>query len=278
MKKIFIALILSFVFVLFAYSGENNITDLKSKIEIIERETITFSGENITLDNRLKNAEIYVFGVPKNGDLNSRMVNISKALGIDISDKSKMEPKYEIENDKLANYPAVDKLEQNRFGKIYKNENIYKRLERLENDIFGKISYKNLNDRVNDLQNKITSYDSLKNNESIYSKPKITNDTKDYNYYSYSKKADPIIPKIEQKMWKHTFENESTQKRLSRIEDNLFGQNYENESESNRVERIKSVLKANKSGGEYKVNKFAKYAATGVQVGGLILLILAMIL
>ena len=36
--------------------------DLKHAVETIEKETNTYSGENISLEERIKNAEIYVFG------------------------------------------------------------------------------------------------------------------------------------------------------------------------------------------------------------------------
>ena len=58
----------------------------------------------------------------------------------------------------------------------------------------------------------------------------------------------------------------------------IFQRKFDYEDDETRLERLKSVQKAAKSDKEYKVNKFAKYAVAGAQIGGLILLILAMIL
>ena len=251
---------------------------IKSQIEIIEKETNTYMGENIPLEERLKNIEIYVFGVAKKGDMNERLSSVSKTLGIPLEQNEESLPKYEIEDDALANYPSVDKLEQQYFSKTYKNENIYARLDRLEKKVMGKTSSKSLNERVLDLQERSGVSVKLAKEEDIpYTKANsgYTYSSKDYNYYSA---ADPVIATLEQKLLKNTYENEPVSKRLSRLEYKIFGQNFDDDNDSTRLERIKSVIKASKSGSEYKANKFAKYAATGIQIGGIILLILAMIL
>ena len=279
-KKFLIGLFILSIFTMPCCFGTTIQNQLKSKIELIEKETNTYGGENFSLEDRLKNIEIYVFGFAKNGDLNQRTISVAKVLGIPLEQSVNESPKYEIEDNNLANYPSVDKLEQQNFGKMYKNENIYSRLDRLEKKAFGKISYKSLNERVMDLQEKYQRTAPLKENENnSFSKANNTYsaNSKDYNYYSPNT-ADPIIAKIEQKLWKHSFDKDTVPTRLSRIEDKMFGQKFEHESESTRLERIKSVIKAHKSGGEYKANKFAKYATTGLQIGGLVLLILAMIL
>lgn len=280
-KKILFSVLFILVFFNAEFSFGNTSQDkIKAKIETIEKETNTYGGENISLEERLKNIEIYVFGVSKKGDINERLTSVSKTLGIPLNENENISPKYEIENDSLSNYPSVDKLEQQNFGKTYKTDNIYTRLDRLEKKVFGKISNKSLNERVSDLQGKQNSQVKLSEEEDVpYSKANsdYIYNSKDYNYYSPNT-HDPVIASIEHKLWKQTYEHEPLSNRLSRIETKIFGQNFENDSNSTRLERIKSVIKASKSGGEYKTNKFAKYAATGIQIGGIILLILAMIL
>ena len=253
--------------------------DIKNAVEIIEKETNTYSGENIPLEERVKNAEVYVFGISKKGDLNKRILALSDVLGLSglINNKElsiKEEPKYEIENDTKANYPAVDKMEREIFGTTYEKENIYKRLDRLEKKEFGKTYSSSLSERVSNLQDKLNnkissdSYSYLKKENKEYS---------DYNYYS-PKSYNEDLAKIEKKFFKKSYENEILPSRLTRIETKLFSQSFENEDEQTRLERIDAVKKAAKSGTEYKINRFAKYAAAGVQIGGILLLILAMIL
>ena len=165
-------------------------------------------------------------------------------------------------------------MEREIFGTVYEKENIYKRLDRLEKKEFGKTYTSSLSERVSNLQDKLNnkistgSYDTFeKENDNVY----------DYNYYS-PKSYNKDLEKIEKKFFKKSYENENLSNRLSRIETKLFSQSFENEDDQTRLERIDAVKKAAKSGTEYKINKFAKYAAAGVQIGGILLLILAMIL
>ena len=256
-----------------------NQTDLKNKIEVIEKETNTYAGENISLEQRLKNAEIYVFGNEKSGDLNSRADNISDILGLSSQFKQQtQEPaKYEIADNINANYPSIDKIEKQLLGTTYKNENIYKRLERLENKAFGKISYNSLNERVSALQNKFSPSEEEKDDVKYQTVQSKNNDNKGYKYYS-PKTYSPELSSLEKKLLGKSYDSEEITKRLSRVEQKLFSKNFSDEDNKTRLERLKSIQKASKNNTEYKVNKFAKYAATGLQVGGLVLLILAMIL
>ena len=272
-KKILMLSILIFVFCGFCFAY--NSADLKAQIETIEKETNTYYGDNLPLELRLKNAEVYIFGASKSGDMEKRIISIYKTLGIPLNEVEPANPKYEIENNTAANYPAVDKLEKENFGKVFDKENIYSRLDRLEKKIFGKISGKPLDERVAALKEKIYKTENSPSKQTDNSNYNTYSDG--YNYYS-PKTYDPIVNNIEQKIWKKSFENEIMDKRLSRIENKLFGRDFPEDGESIRIERLNSVVKAAKSGQEYKVNKFAKYAATGIQVGGLILLILALLL
>ena len=74
------------------------------------------------------------------------------------------------------------------------------------------------------------------------------------------------------------FENESTASRLSRIESSVFGTNFSNDSESERIARISSAINAQKSARRYDSNKFGQNMATAMQIGTIILMVLACIL
>ena len=276
MKKIFLIICLSMFIYSDAIAYNSLPADIKSKLELIEKETNTYSGEKLSPEERVKNAEVYVFGASKHGDINNRINNLSAVLGLPVDNKHE-ETIYEIENDTKANYPAVDKMEKQIFGTTYEKENIYKRLERLEKKLIGKISDNSLNERVLNLQEKVKPPKTAEK-ESISQKNADNHyDYGEYNYYS-SKAENPEISIMEKKLLGKNYENEDMEKRLSRLENKLFGKTFESQSENTRIERLKSVYKAAKSGTEYKVNKFAKYAIAGAQIGGILLLILAMIL
>lgn len=270
MRKAILLIFLLSVINNFCYCA--NSFNMKNAIEIIEKETNTYAGENISYENRVKNAEIYVFGNSKQGNLEERIISLAKVLGItgliNNTHKKQEERIYEIENNEKSNYPAIDKMEREIFGTTYEKENIYKRLDRLEKKAFGQISSNSLNDRVNNLQEKFNK--NYKVNNHSYNED-------EYAYYS-PKDYTSDLNKMEKKFFKKSYEGEDLSKRLSRIETKLFSQSFEHEDEQTRLERIDAVKKAAKSGTEYKINRFAKYAVTGAQIGGILLLILAMIL
>ena len=276
MKKIFLIVCLSIFIYSDAIAYNSLPADIKSKLELIEKETNTYSGDNLSPEDRIKNAEIYVFGASKHGDLKTRINNLSTVLGLPVDNK-KEETIYEIENDTKANYPAVDKMEKQVFGTTYEKENIYKRLERLEKKLLGKVSSNSLNERVLNLQEKIKPPKTAEKEPEIFEKANDHYDYGEYNYYS-SKAESPEISIMEKKLLGKNYDNEDMSKRLSRLENKLFGKTFDSQNENTRIERLKSVYKAAKSGTEYKVNKFAKYAIAGAQIGGILLLILAMIL
>ena len=274
MKKIFLIICLCMLIYSETVAHSSLTTDMKSQIDLIEKEINIYYEDNLSLEERIKNAEIYVFGLQKQGDFKKRINDLSTVLGLPINNK-KEETIYEIENDTKANYPAVNKMEKQTFGATYEKENIYKRLERLEKKLLGKVSDKSLNERVSNLQEKINPTKIVINNP--VTKDNNNYDYGEYNYYS-AKIDSPEISIMEKKLLGKNYENEEIEKRLSRLEKKLFGKTFDTQSDNTRIERLKSVYKAAKTGTEYKVNKFAKYAIAGAQIGGILLLILAMIL
>lgn len=74
-----------------------------------------------------------------------------------------------------------------------------------------------------------------------------------------------------------TNKNESEQVRLSKLEKKIFKKTYNGDSLS-RLDRIVSAAHAQKTGKIYNENKWDKYISTGIQVGTIVLMILAMIL
>lgn len=66
--------------------------------------------------------------------------------------------------------------------------------------------------------------------------------------------------------------------RLSRLESTMFGTTFNSNSEQERLDRISSAYKAQKTASKYDSNKFSQNMATAVQIGTLILMVLACIL
>lgn len=206
-------------------------------------------------------------------------------------------------------YPAIDELEKQVFKKEFKNENIKTRLSKLEKETFKK-TYENddLSTRVDRLKAKIRPQSFLANGmhqqeNNFYTSPadRMAQDYHlsqygspfDFDYDSYNSSKNSIdddnppafhsakplnLSKIEKQIYHKKFENEPTSKRLTRIETTVFGTSFPNDNESERIQRLSSAIQAQKSAKKYDSNKFSQNVATAVQIGTLILMVLACIL
>ena len=58
----------------------------------------------------------------------------------------------------------------------------------------------------------------------------------------------------------------------------MFGTEFSNESIEKRVKRLNSVKKAKKSSSRYDSQKFSQHMSTAMEIGAMILMILAMVL
>ena len=86
------------------------------------------------------------------------------------------------------------------------------------------------------------------------------------------------LSSIEKAIYKTKYENEPTSQRLSRIESSVFGTNFSQDSESERIARISSAINAQQSAKRYDSNRFGQNMATAMQIGTIILMVLACIL
>lgn len=213
-------------------------------------------------------------------------------------------------------YPVIDELEKAVFKKEFKDQNIKTRLTNLEKKTFGK-SYENedLASRTDRLKAQIKPQTFMANgidqqenrfyNDTIgkmdenfhineYGPPEFDyeayNNRNNFNFAQdddYFSSPSPNVFKpskklslsaIEKALYKTKFENEPTEQRLSRIESSVFGTNFSNDSESERIARISSAINAQKSAKRYDSNKFGQNIATAMQIGTIILMVLACIL
>ena len=77
---------------------------------------------------------------------------------------------------------------------------------------------------------------------------------------------------------KQNFSDDSMENRLARVEQYMFGTVFEGDDQQTRLDRISSAYNAQKSSGKYDTNKFSQTMGTGMQIGMLILMVLACIL
>lgn len=211
--------------------------------------------------------------------------------------------------DKTVDYPIVNKLEQKAFNQEYKNLDINKRLTNLEQKTFKKTYNDDLNSRVDRLRTAIlpqqiaSDYEDSDNN---YAYIPDSDDTRDllsqyppsmafptggassipsYNSQNslmdkYDGNSDITIPlaAIEKKVFKKSYPDDTISNRLSRLELIMFNTSFTDDDSQTRIDRIGSAYQAKRSSKKYDSNKFSQHMGTAVQIGAILLMILAAIL
>ena len=137
--------------------------------------------------------------------------------------------------------------------------------------------------------------------EKSYFNKKFANDSSNYNYYSYENSKNPVPEKqsfeiagdggeyaehyaqsydldiLEKSLLGKRYTSETPSKRLARLETKVFQRTF-NDDEDARIQRLLAVTTAQKTSQEYDSNKWSRRINTGMQIGSILLMVLAMIL
>lgn len=282
---------------------------------------IEYADNNDT--ERLSRIEEHVYGQTKDGSVKLRLENLSKdiatnQMGQEIEPKedtfadddnyysqktlaqSNQDEYYEPDNPKIE-YPAVNELEEQIFGKTYKDLDINTRISKLEKETFRKTYNDALSDRVERLKNKTgTKNNSIStpqdyipqenyySQEDNYFSPQTVAQDFDNNTFKTQKTTqnneltdkslNSKLKKLEKTVFKQSFSNENTDARLSRLEGAIFNTNFSSDSNSTRLGRISSAVEAQKTAKKYDSNGLQQKMATAMQIGMFVLMVVAMIL
>lgn len=217
--------------------------------------------------------------------------------------------------DSSVNYPIVNELEKSVFNKEFKTTEITQRLSNLEQKIFKKTYNDDLNSRVERLKaavmpnrmanNSITEeydgdndlipvgpaaqlphqQDNYYNDSDDLDIPNANSQLPSYNTQNsvldnYQGNSDIVIPlsALERKVFRKSYPDDTVSNRLTRLELNIFHSAFTDDDEQTRLDRISSAYQAQKTSKKYDSNKFAQHSATAMQIGAVLLLILAAIL
>lgn len=243
----------------FEYSKD----DAQKRLSRIERNVFGVTHENLTIEQRIK--------------------KINESLGFESYEDS-IKNAYEIDQTEIAgiNYPQIDKLEYQMFSTTYEKENIYKRLERLEQKIFGSAQEGNLASRTDRLQAYIKK-DVVAQDPNVYTQ-KPYSPTRDIEQYMGSQNkyenSDIFIQLsgLETTIFSKTYSHDPVGLRLNRLERKIFQRDFSSDDDYLRLQRLQAAANASQTAKLYEANKIQKYASTGLQIGSIILMILALIL
>ena len=190
-----------------------------------------------------------------------------------------------------VDYPSINELEEKVFKQEFKNQDLNSRLAKLEKQALGQ-TYDNdaFSSRVERLQAKIKP-ESLMENKIAQDEDSIPLD-KDYSLSGYeppefdydaynARNKKPVkvnLASVEKSILQQSFNNDDINNRLSRLESTMFGTTFDSDTQEDRLRRISSAYKAQKTASRYDSNKFSQNMATAMQIGTILLMILACVL
>lgn len=268
----------------------------ESTITKIENDIYGFDYSKDSTQNRLSRLEKTIYGKASSGDVSKRVKKLSADISADVIGLE-IEPSEdtfrEQENalaDSSVNYPVVDEIEQKIFNQTYKNRDFHSRIVAIERKLFGKIydvdDYSTRMDRIKaEVMPQALAYDKSSNRDYYddnaidssslsglgMSRFKMPFGQRNYsrpyaNYGDMSGGAATLPP------------NPSLNDELAQLEFETFGTEFSNEDTTSRIKRLNSVNKAKKSTSKYDSNKFSQRMSTAMEIGAMILMILAMVL
>lgn len=286
-----------------------NCTMANSLLDNIENSLYGFTYTTSDDASRLARIEQSVYGQAKSGAVQERLNALKNDMSADLigQEITPKEDTFAEEEDKIVqeklppaganvDYPSINELEKQLFKKEFKTKDLNSRLASLEKQSLGQ-TFDNdpFATRVDRLRAKIKPKSFMDNSIAQSSNDYYNDDVvpldknykldeyhsaQDFDYESYNaKKSSPAnLASVEKSIFKRSFNNESTKNRISRLESTMFGTTFADDSEQTRINRISSAYKATKSAGRYDSNKFSQNMATAMQIGTMILMILACVL
>lgn len=287
-------LVVLFIFMVLPVYAPAKVSQSDS-ITAIESSVFGYDYKNESDAERISRIEQYLYGAKKSGDIQSRIKNIKNDIGYteppEVVNKPALnEPKdlkksvnpdlMALKEDASVEYPIVDKMEQAVFNTTYKSENIYKRLDRLETKVFNKTTNESLNDRVDALSRVIVPVRKQPAaNAYSYSADELN------TYYANSgldAVNDNTVPfqlaVLEQELLRGNYQNDNISNRLSRLEEKMFKRTFATDSDISRLQRLMVAYDAKKNSYKYENNRKMQNMATVSQLGGILLMILAILL
>jgi hypothetical protein len=259
-------------------SAKEGSVDTLSKIE---NSVLGVEYNNQKTEQRLSRLEEYIYGHTKQGTLAQRTESLSKDLNIDLISEgnSNSEDDFSDEmTDGSVDYPILNDVEKKLSIKSAPNSSLHSRLVCIEKKLFNDVyDTDDFYTRVERIKKKMYgNSDIIANNEES-----VLEEYRQKNYYTQSPQrsgSDYKITVLEEKILKNTYPDENNNDRLARLENCVFDTEFYYDNEADRLSRLESAIRAKRSSNRYDNNKFQQRLNTALQIGTMILMVLACIL
>ena len=265
----------------------------KDSLNAIENSLFGYEYKNETETKRLERLEQHLYGEKRTGNIQKRLETIQTDTGIFVQEPQKnmqqannQNPNQQMQNipnvkeDASVDYPIVDKMEEEIFHTTYKKENIYNRLNRLEEKVFTKTSNADLNTRVDKLASVLKP--QMLQNQTYQSNYTVQEMDNYYNQSGFDTVNNQTLPMqllaFEETLLKKSYDGENNANRLSRLEQRMFNKTFPTDPDITRMQRLKVAYDAKQNSYKYENNRRMQNMATVSQLGGILLMILAILL
>ena len=299
MQKLFICMLifLSLTSPVFANQA------IEASIAKIENNLYGYDYSKDSNVKRIERLEKTIYGKAMTGDINKRIKKLSGDISADVIGleippvKDTYLAEEQAQEDSSVRYPFVEEIEKELFKTTYKNRDFHTRIVTIEKKLFGKIydvdDYPTRLDRIKEKMNPGTSLaHSNKKDIDYYGNGSYYNDnminSMDLSGTGRSRFGNPFGQRNYTRKYANygnnldEYDNISTpanlNDELAQMEYEMFGTEFSNESTQKRLKRLNSVNKAKKSSQKYDSQKFSQHMSTAMEIGAMILMVLAMIL
>lgn len=221
-------------------------------VDKLEQKAFNKEFKTTDINQRLSKLEQRVFNKTYNDDLNSRVERLKAAI------MPQHVANAEDDDDNTGNYGYGNRYDNNR--NLYRPDDLMSQTSQFQDDGFGTDGYNLLPQSLGSTIPKYNRNNSVLDN--------------------YENSSDITVPlsTLEKKVLKKTFPNDETGARLSRLELKIFNSTFADDDEITRLDRVASAYQAKKTSKKYDNNKFSQHTAAAMQVGAILLMILAAIL
>ena len=285
-----------------------------STLDKIEDSLYGFQYTGQSDNERLNRIEESVYGQVNGGNTAQRIAKLEKDMSANLIGQE-IDPVEDTfaESDEVVeemaahganiNYPAVNELEQHVFKQEFRDKDLKERLAALEQKTFGKTYSDDFSTRVDRLKAEIKPRSLMDNaiaqSSNDYYDDEVVhldenyklseyNPPSKFSYEDYNARNNTFpfarssrkmnLSAMENAVLSRSYPNDSTDTRLSRLESKMFGTIFSSDEQEERLKRLSSAYKAQKTATRYDSNKFSQNMATAMQIGTILLMVLACIL
>ena len=301
MKK-FLSITLIIIYISISYPVSAGISTQANTISKIENSIYGFDYSKDSTQKRVERLEKTIYGKANTGDINKRLTKLSGDISADVIgleippvEDTFAEQEEVASADSSVNYPIVVEIEKKLFNETYKNRDFHTRIVTIEKKLFGKVydvdDYATRMDRIKaEIMPETVDYTDRFAHEYRDNRDSNMLTSDDLSGSSFSRFSMPFGQRNYSRPYANYGDeftgaaapaqnyNTNLNDELAQLEYETFGTEFSNEDTTSRIKRLNSVNQAKKSSQKYDSNKFTQRMSTAMEIGAMILMILAMVL